>query len=387
MLPNPKVKWVAAGGSVLALLIVPAPLLPPHRLAQAVQSTTGVGWNAAYLIAAMGLHIGFYGSLGVLASLAVSRTPTLWGRLLQIVVVPLVVVGVALVVRSVKLGHVPMWANAVVPVTACLFGVGLGLGLLYRGWKVTLGVAVAVIAAALWGFLGGASAELIRATKAHLARLVAAGPAVPSGEARFAALLQTAFAPLPADSKPRTAVEHNRTAILALGIAIGHERLARFVGLDPGDDLVRRAILLRQSTTLRQRDDWARHYALSAALAVLGNPLVSDASGLMKEELDALTRGSGFSVGDLAADRAGVRFASAATRSEADARVVQARLQGRLVVDDFFPSVSDLPENLTVEQFRQAYGGVGSLRYRQMVRDIEARLDLCRALSARQRGL
>ena len=40
-----------------------------------------------------------------------------------------------------------------------------------------------------------------------------------------------------------------------------------------------------------------------AALAVLEHPLVSDAGGLMKEQLDALTHGSGFSFGDLAADR------------------------------------------------------------------------------------
>src|SRR5262245_48601689 len=112
---------------LLALLIVPAPLLPPHRLAEAVQSTLGVGWKAAYLLAAVGLHVGFYGSVGVLAALAVKRAPTLRGRLLQVVIVPLVVVGMAVIVRSVKLGHVPMLANAVIPVSACLFGVGLGL--------------------------------------------------------------------------------------------------------------------------------------------------------------------------------------------------------------------------------------------------------------------
>ena len=74
---------------------------------------------------------------------------------------------------------------------------------------------------------------------------------------------------------------------------------------------------------MRGREDWARHYALSAALAVLEHPLVSDAAGLMKEELDALTHGSGFSFGDLAADRAGVRFADAATHSEVDEQAME----------------------------------------------------------------
>ncbi len=44
---------------------------------------------------------------------------------------------------------------------------------------------------------------------------------------------------------------------------------------------------------------------LGAALAVLKHPIVSDAGGLLREQLDTLTRGSGFSFGDLAADRVG----------------------------------------------------------------------------------
>jgi hypothetical protein len=50
-------------------------------------------------------------------------------------------------------------------------------------------------------------------------------------------------------------------------------------------------------------------------------------------------------------------------------------------VDDFFPQISDLPEGLTVEQFRTEYGGVGSTRYREQVREIETRLGQCAALS------
>ena len=48
---------------------------------------------------------------------------------------------------------------------------------------------------------------------------------------------------------------------------------------------------------------------------------------------------------------------------------------------EFFPQVSDLPENLTVEQNCSEYGGVGSKRYRQTLADIDARLDRCPALS------
>jgi hypothetical protein len=383
MSSNAKAK-LAAGVVLLALLIVPAPLLPPHRLAEVVQSVLGVGWKAAYLVAAVGLQIGFYSSLGVLVALALHPAPTLRGQLLQIGVVPLVVVGVALLVRSVKLGHLPVWANAVIPVGACMFGVRIGLGLRYWGWKLTLSLASAVVGAVLWIFLSGASTELSHATEARLGRLVAVGPSLPIGESRFGALLQSAFAPLPAGTTREQAVQHNRAAILALGIALGHERLARFVGMDPKGGSLRAGIALRTGTTLRGREDWARHYCLSAALAVVESPFMSDAGGIIKEELDALARGSGFSFGDLAADRAGVRFAQAATASESAAQEMQRRLQIGFSVDDFFPEAADLPENLTTEQFRAIYDGVGSQRYRQVAGDIEARLDRCPALSVRK---
>ena len=127
--------------------------------------------------------------------------------------------------------------------------------------------------------------------------------------------------------------------------------------------------------TLRGRNDWSKHYAVSAALAVLEHPLISDAAGLMKEQLDALTQGTGFSFGDMAADRAGVRFAAAATHSAAAAEAMQCRLRNGFKVADFFPPVADLPENLTTEEFRRDYRGVGSRRYRQLTAEIEARLD------------
>lgn len=374
-------KLTAAAAILLALLLAPAPLLPPQRLAQAVQSVLGIESKSAYLAAAVGLQAGFYASLGALAAFAADRTAARWGRLLQIAVLPLLVVGAALAIRSIKVGHVPIWTNAAIPVAACICGAGLSMVLLKRGWKLTLLTAAAALAAVSWVMFGGASAELSGATEAKLRRLVVAGPGLPLGEARFGALLQAAFASSTAKFTRENPVQRNRAAILALGIAVGHERLARLAGLDLDAGLLRQAAALREGATLRGRDDWSRHYTLSAALAVLEHPLISDAGGLMKEQLDALTQGSGFSFGDLAADRAGVRFAVASTASEAAANAMQARLSGGFTLDDFFPPSTDLPENLTVEQFRRDYGGVGSERYRQRIADIEARLDRCAALS------
>jgi hypothetical protein len=130
------------------------------------------------------------------------------------------------------------------------------------------------------------------------------------------------------------------------------------------------------------RSDWPRHFAVSAALAVLGHPAVSDAGGLMKEQLDTLTKGSGFSFGDLAADRAGVRFALAATRSDSAAAAMQARLQSGFTQRDFFPLEIPFPENLSTEEFRHDFGNVGSERYQSTVNQIEAALERCSALSS-----
>jgi hypothetical protein len=376
-----KIKVAAVAIVLLTLLVAPSPLLPPHLLGEAIQSMLGVNWKTAYLAAAVGLQTVFYCSVGMMSAFTVKRAPTLGGRLLQTVVLPVVVVGVALVIRSVKMGHLPVWVNCVIPTVACLFGVWLGLGLLYQRWKATSFIVATGIGVTLWVLLGGATTELSRATEGHLKRLVAAGSGIPSGEARFGALLQVAFSPIPGESEGVSAVQHNRAAILALGLALGDERLAQFVGLNRNSQLIRAGALLRQGTTLRERDDWSRHFWLSAALAVLEHPLVSDAGGLMKEQMDALTGGSGFSFGDLAADLAGVRFAVSATHSEAAAKSMQDLLQSGFEVNEFFPPAADLPENLTTEQFRREYGSVGSQRYRRKVTEIENRLMQCVALS------
>jgi hypothetical protein len=245
---------------------------------------------------------------------------------------------------------------------------------------LAIGLLVLMAGGTLWALLGTASEELNRDTERRLAKLAAAGPQLPGGEEKIMAAIRTAFAQDPGDTGNADPVRQNRAAILALGLGVGDPRLAHLVGLDP--QIAFTAFEGLGGMTLRGREDWPRHFCLSAALAVLEHPLVSDAGGLMKEQMDALSRGSGFSFGDLAADRAGVRFAEAATSSEDAARAVRARLVAGATVDDIFPPVADLPENLTVEAFRLKYEGVGSPKYRQAVRDLEARLDSCVLLAS-----
>jgi hypothetical protein len=176
------------------------------------------------------------------------------------------------------------------------------------------------------------------------------------------------------DAARRTSVISYCDGGHGVGVLVGG-----FVGVEPRDG---RAI--------------TAHRGHCAALAIRGRTLrgsVADgicartvhlgaACGLLKEELDALTHGSRFSFGDLMADRAGVRVARAASASEPEALALQARLQAGYAVDDFFPPAADLPENLTMEQFRRAYDGVGTPRYRQTVREIDTRLNRCAVLAS-----
>ena len=101
-----------------------------------------------------------------------------------------------------------------------------------------------------------------------------------------------------------------------------------------------------------------------------GRPL-ADAIGLFKEVDDARV-GSGFSFNDIAAGRAGVRFAGLAAASP---RQLQAVLAAGMAEGDVMPEVADLPEFMTQAEFQRRFGGIGSPAYADMMARIEARLD------------
>jgi hypothetical protein len=233
-----------------------------------------------------------------------------------------------------------------------------------------------LIARLVWG--EDASEALREAVYAQVDRLLEALPKVPEGDARFGAALDTAFTLARDRSVGSSAVEENRAALLGLGIVLGHPRLARAVGEKLDDERADLAERLREHTTLRGRADWTRHFAVSGALTVVSAVTPSDAAGLLKEELDA-DGGSGFSFGDLLADRAGTTFAEVATRDEVRAAAVQARLAGGFRVDEFFPPADGLPEDIQDAELQSRYGGVGGALYRRTADEIERRVSACAA--------
>jgi len=227
----------------------------------------------------------------------------------------------------------------------------------------------------------GESRETLAATKAHLEHLVTNVDALPKGDKQFLALTSEAFR----FAKQRTAagadpVEENRAAILALGILLGHARVATLAGSLGDSELLEAAERYTGKVTLRGRRDLTRHFYVSAALAVFTNDLVSDGAGLLKEEIDSGQGGSGFSFADLMADRAGTRFAVAATQHEGTARRTQQLISAGISIDDIFSSAEDLPDGISATQFQEEFGGVNGPKYNAICEEMDSRLDTCQLL-------
>ncbi len=193
----------------------------------------------------------------------------------------------------------------------------------------------------------------------------------------FGQCMETVFDEASKRSLDGNAAKENRAAILTLGYVLGHQKLQPLLGPSVSTLDARTQNKFRR-VRLADRQDWTRHYSLSAALQVLGNSAASKDAGILKEELDA-DGGSGFSFGDLLADRAGTMMAVRGTTSESAARAMQARLAGGFVESDFMPSGKDLPEGLTNEQFQAEYGGVGGPGYQRLLKEIDRRIAACSA--------
>ena len=61
---------------------------------------------------------------------------------------------------------------------------------------------------------------------------------------------------------------------------------------------------------------------------------------------------------------------------------MQERLAHGFPIDDLFPSAADLPEGIPDLRLQTEYGGVGGMKYRQLIEEIERRLQPCAALDA-----
>lgn len=168
-------------------------------------------------------------------------------------------------------------------------------------------------------------------------------------------------------SKENNPVSENRAAILVLTLYTVGQTLEPI--LPEAKNWPRPA---SHGVLLNQRDDFPKHFMVSAALAAKAGGPLSEAVGVYKEIEDS-RGGSGFSFNDIAADRAGTRFGENAA-AEASARKLQRLLSAAISEKDIMPATEDLPEFMPEKEFLKRYGGVDAPEYKKMMADIERRV-------------
>lgn len=164
-----------------------------------------------------------------------------------------------------------------------------------------------------------------------------------------------------------------QAALLALALYLGDPRLERLTGRVLSDP--QRAAGTHYRTLLRGRIDLRQHFVVSAALQVLAREGISLALGEFKELLDTREGGSGFSFADLAADRAGVLFASRFTAGPERAEAFLDRFDSRLREAHLMVPLSPLPEGIDEADFNRRFGNLSSPEYRALVARIDQALE------------
>ncbi|MCP5517998.1 MAG: hypothetical protein H7A45_12170 [Verrucomicrobiales bacterium] len=359
---------------VLCFVPDPRPLGAPEWSVGAVQRLTSASEPMARAVATGVLRASGLGLLGVLLSLTLGRLAK-WGVAFALGLSPVL----AVVSQWINYGHFPVFFQLQLGVGSAVLGALAGLAL-----QRNLAAAVSLVALGAglftWGAATGIPDDLYQAARATGLHLLDQADRIPDGEEGFIALLQAAFAYAEDNSHHADPVFPNEAAILALGVIAGEDRVAEVARRPLDLDQARAVAGLRGRITLRDRNDLARHFWVSAALVILADENRSMTVGIAKEMMDATPGGSGFSFADLAANRAGVLFALAATNGRDAARAMQERVRSGIRVVDVCPSVEGLPEGLTRDEFQSRFGGLGGSGTQEVVEEIRRRLADCAAL-------
>jgi len=157
-------------------------------------------------------------------------------------------------------------------------------------------------------------------------------------------------------------IEENRLALLVAHYYINQTQRSLFTNA------------LHYPVYAYKRQDIARHFIASAALAISSDKQVAQLLSVEKELHDAKQK-SGFSFIDLAADKAGIQFGLLATQSKQSARLLQLKMQSTSSYRDFIPKIKDLPENLSYANFKQQYPSVYGKKYQQLLQRIDQRIN------------
>ncbi len=292
-------------------------------------------------------------------------------------------------IRSISLGPFELPAAAVVPLARlglnAVFGDNVGTiltssidGIAINGKTVLVGIGLSeadreTLTTSVQSKLqnvADVNVEEVRSFYAALDKAVKSGRAGASSSTAGYLRLMMELVHETASEDDQTSIR--QSALLALAIYCGHPRVERFIG-DVVPEKQRGKRTKCAATTLNGRRDLRQHFIISAGLEAASNGAVAFSIGEFKELLDSSGGGSGFSFDDLAADRAGIRFASVLLKADISA---WPGLIGKITAEkDVFPSITGLPAGLSKSEFERRYGDVDSDAYKQVLADIERRID------------
>ncbi len=360
---------------VLCVVPDPRPLGAREWAVSGLRSIIGISEPAARAVATIALRGVGLALIGVLLSLALKRVRLTRAAVLVIVAAPLL----AVTALWINYGYFPITPQLRFGVASGVLGALLGLAL-RRSHKALAALVILAVGGVAWGTSTGVSDDLYEAARATGQYVLANAGDVPKGDDGFARLLHLAFTFAEDNSHGTDARLPNRAAILALGVILGEQRVARVAGRKVDLGRMKEARALRRRITLGGRGDLSQHFWVSAALAVVSDARRSMTVGITKELMDTTPGGSGFSFVDLTADRAGGLFTIAATRNAQAARAMQLRIRNGVTIGAFFPDRTGLPEGISRDDFHSEYGGLGGAKTKEIVEEIQRRLATCEGL-------
>lgn len=166
--------------------------------------------------------------------------------------------------------------------------------------------------------------------------------------------------------------EELRASLYALALVCGDPAFGDSIAVGLSEEMQNAARGCAR-TTLEGREDLRKHFLISAGLYAANAGQAAFGMGELKELLDSTAGGSGFSFDDMAADLAGVRFATEFLAAPPDAwPAMLARIETEA---DIMPSIEGLPSGMSETAFRERFRDVNSSEYAAMIAEIERRVD------------
>lgn len=187
------------------------------------------------------------------------------------------------------------------------------------------------------------------------------------------------------------AADDGKGFLIGVGVALDdanalrlHPRTKTIVERVESDRERRQRLNVLGKPSARGRQDLLKHFLVSAALAAIVGENEANLWGVGKELSDATREGgSGFSFADLAADRAGVRFARGVLAGSPPV----AGLASGFRLDNYLPSVDGLEEGLPLDEVIKRFGGQGDPRFDAQIAEIDRRINALPAYSLMRLGL